>query len=211
MSYHEMTIQVDTEVDVGFDISVDDSSSGTGFDFDIDITGTDIEITIDTSDFRDEIKEEAKEEVKDEVKDELYEDIKKEIIDNIAQDANPFAKLAAFVNSMDSPHRRMVESRIDNKVISSNKKLETSWTNVCAEKDKEIEELNKDKLELADNLKLARINSENLLRRWQQEMGPDEETPMIGVKPSQEGEEKPALTITIDPPQPAFPNNTEEK
>ena len=195
MSYHETTIQVDTEVDLGFDISVTDSSSGTAFDCDVDFNGNDIEITIDTSDFRDEIKEEVKEEVKEEiketVKDELYEDIKEEIIESIAHDSNPFAKLAAFVNSLESPHHRMVESRIANQVISSNKTLETSWTNVCAEKDKEIEQLNKDKLELANKLM-------DTLKEQEGE---------------QKGEEKPALTVHLDPPQSAFPNkfNTEEK
>tara|TARA_R100000008_G_scaffold5072_1_gene3127 strand:- start:14154 stop:14699 length:546 start_codon:yes stop_codon:yes gene_type:complete len=181
MSYHETTIQVDTEVDLGFDISVADSYSGTAFDCDVDFSGTDIEITIDTSDFRDEIKEEIKETVKDE----LYEDIKEEIIESIAHADNPFAKLAAFVNSIDRPHKRSVDSRIDNAVIASNKTLETSWTNVCAEKDKEIEQLNKDKLELAEHIKLEK----------------------------EKGEEKPALTVHLDPPQPAFPNkfNTEEK
>ena len=185
MSYHETTIQVDTEVDLGFDISVTDSSSGTAFDCDVDFNGTDIEITIDTSDFRDEIKEEIKETVKDE----LYEDIKEEIIESIAHDSNPFAKLAAFVNSLESPHHRMVESRIANQVISSNKTLETSWTNVCAEKDKEIEQLNKDKPELANKL----------MDTLKEQKG------------EQKGEEKPALTVHLDPPQSAFPNkfNTE--
>jgi hypothetical protein len=209
MSYHETTIQVDTEVDLGFDISVTDSSSGTAFECDVDFNGTEIEITIDTSDFRYEIKEEVKEEVKEElteeIKEELTLEIRDEIIESIAHAANPFAKLAAFVNSIDSPHKRSVDSRIDNAVISSNKTLETSWTNVCAEKDKEIEQLNKDKLELAEHIRLEKVKIESLQRRWEQEMGPDES--------SQKGEEKPALTVHLDPPQPAFPNkfNTREE
>ena len=191
MAYFETPIQIDTEVDIALEISVIDSYTGSTLDCDVDGVGPDIEVSIDTSDLRDEIKEEFRETLREE----LVLEIKEEIIESIARDSNPFAKLAAFVNSIDGPHKRNVDSRIDNTVISSNKTLETSWINVCAEKDKQIEQL---QLELHKSERFKKL-SESL--------------------PKEEGEEKEdkwgkkKMTVSLLPPQPAFPNkpNTEEK
>tara|TARA_Y100000593_G_scaffold94782_1_gene195970 strand:- start:1113 stop:1652 length:540 start_codon:yes stop_codon:yes gene_type:complete len=179
MAYFETAIQIDTEVDVALEISVIDSYTGSTLDCDVDGVGPDIEVSIDTSDLRDEIKEEFRETLREE----LVLEIKEEIIESIAHDSNPFAKLAAFVSLIDSPHKRNVDSRIDNATLSFGKTQEKQ-TNI------EIEQLK-------EHIKKLEKKGEEK---------EDEEFGEMSL-----GEKK--MTVSLLPPQPAFPNkpNTEEK
>ena len=150
MADYEFTteVEVTAEAEIEVDITVQDAITGEEIDCDAEGYGSDITVSVDLSDLREQIVETVKEE--------LYEDIKSEQIAEIGNAISPMKALAEFILLVDNV-AKVNKERANDRLSNLGAKI-TALEIVVAEKDMEILTLTKQITDL--NTKEDEVNAQ---------------------------------------------------
>jgi len=150
MADYEFTteVEVTAEAEIEVDITVQDAITGEEIDCDAEGYGSDITVSVDLSDLREQIVEIVKEE--------LYEDIKSEQIAEIGNAISPMKALAEFILLVDNV-AKVNKERTDDRLKDLGAKLR-AFEIVVDEKNKEISTLTQQITDL--NTKEDEVNAQ---------------------------------------------------
>ena len=148
MADYEFTTEVTAEAEIEVDITVQDAITGEEIDCDAEGYGSDITVSVDLSDLREQIAETVKEE--------LYEDIKSEQIAEIGNAISPMKALAEFILLVDNV-AKVNKERANDRLKDLGAKLR-AFEIVVDEKNKEISTLTQQITDL--NTKEDEVNAQ---------------------------------------------------